>query len=162
MDSEAVYLQIHLEELTGKGLDVAELGVFLTAINRWVNRASVKSKELALPYSPVAHEPRFVRLNITEVRNGSVTIDALMNFFGSQVATDAFLASLAASAAYDGLKILTDCISRAFGRLNSPESPAMSFRISFKIKDKRRIHLEIPVGCTVLIHEDGRIEVARI
>ena len=71
---------------------VGELGQALTVSNRILNRLSYPDQERFPQYDASRQEPAFVELEITEIRQGSVVLDALV-----QAANHPFVQNVAGS-----------------------------------------------------------------
>jgi hypothetical protein len=102
---------------------LAELGVLLTGINRalngYVGDRLAGGKSRATSYK----EPLLLSSNVLAIRSGSYVFEVLMNladFASTQVAQQAFLASILANAGFELSGKLAEQIRKAFVRVNAP------------------------------------------
>lgn len=107
-----VRLRLHSEG----GINLAELGVLLTSINRTLNQWA------GYPPATASKEPSGVEARVEFVQNGSVIIDTLVEFFDAQVAQPGFLQNMLASASYELTGKLASGIRRALSRTKPPKS----------------------------------------
>lgn len=122
--SEKFVLNILLDgRLDGekKSLNLGELGVFLTAINRALNKAAMTQlKDQAFVYSALSKEPSLLKAEVVSVANGSIWMQVAWDassFAKENVIQASFLASMLANAAYDLTKILATELRRAANRV---------------------------------------------
>lgn len=109
-------VRLRLRLSSPQGLDIAELGVLLTGINRALNESFFEESAWA------GKEPTEVRARITSVTEGSVVIDALLEFFNSKVASPDFLSSMLANAGYEMLGKLAKQTKNALARTKDPHT----------------------------------------
>ena len=109
---EMVHLRLRLD--CPQGISIAELGVLLTGVNRALNEWAVGESAVS------GKEPTAVSARVTSVSEGSVIVDALLEFFDSQVAQPGFLQNMLANASFELLGKLSVQIKRALTRTKDP------------------------------------------
>ncbi|WBX94534.1 hypothetical protein [Pseudoxanthomonas mexicana] len=119
MASEGTAVRVVIEsyrESRKVALSMAELGQAIIVSNRIVNHLAANADELRYEYSPSREEPPFVDLEITEVRQGSVILDALAQVVTHPLA-QGVATSIAGAAIYDHAPATVRAVARGLGRL---------------------------------------------
>lgn len=116
-----VSLTIRIE--SNGGVSLAELGVLLTGINRALNGYVGDRLAGGMSRATSSKEPLLLSSNVLAIRSGSYVFEVLMNladFASTQVAQQAFLASILANAGFELSGKLAEQIRKAFVRVNAP------------------------------------------
>ena len=116
-------VRVRITVSSSDGTSIAELGVLLTGLNRALNEWLVNESAFR------GKEPTTVRARITSVAEGSVIVDALLEFFESQVASPNFLGSMLANAGHELLGKVAGQIKKALSKTKDPNTTGIGVRV---------------------------------